>query len=312
MPNKQTKKPAKKVSQKRRTVNSIRNVNYTFKLAIHPGVNHHKSHKIRRKWIVALVVLLVVSQIFFFTAENGRILGENPDVTIAQLLNDTNSHRTENSLKPLALNPKLMIAAEEKAKDIIKVGYWAHTSPDGTTPWQRIDNTGYKYSYAGENLARGFNTSIGILEAWMESSTHRANVLGKQYTDVGFAAVSGVLDNEQTTVVVALYGRPIGAPNTGQDSNQAQRITGLVEKEIDDPITKTKLWRGLESCDPIMIASLALLILATYLSLLIPPYRKNTKVNTKSFWYKYHKPIKIGLAIIVAIIILMFYGDGSI
>lgn len=91
---------------------------------------------------------------------------------------------------------------------MIANNYWAHTAPDGTTPWDFISGSGYSYVVAGENLAKGFNTSQGVVTAWMGSSSHRANVLSTNFSEVGYATVDGTLQGTQTTLVVAMYAKP--------------------------------------------------------------------------------------------------------
>jgi hypothetical protein len=70
--------------------------------------------------------------------------------------------------------------------------------------------SGYPYKYAGENLAKDFDTSAGAVQGWMNSPGHRANILNANYTDVGFAVQNGTLVGGQTTLVVAHYGQTAG------------------------------------------------------------------------------------------------------
>lgn len=95
-----------------------------------------------------------------------------------------------------------------KARDMVTRNYWAHTAPEGTTPWQFIARAGYSYQAAGENLAYGFATDNQTISAWLQSPEHRANMLGA-YHDVGFGyASSSDYQGANATVVVALYGEP--------------------------------------------------------------------------------------------------------
>ena len=68
---------------------------------------------------------------------------------------------------------------------------------------------GYSYSYAGENLAKDFDTSSGVVDGWMSSAGHRANVLNVNYTNIGITVMNGTLLGAQTTLVVAHYGAPV-------------------------------------------------------------------------------------------------------
>jgi hypothetical protein len=102
--------------------------------------------------------------------------------------------------------------------------YWNHVSPSCLDPWHWFKQVGYPYTFAGENLAKDFDTSAGVNDGWMNSAGHKANILNTHYTDVGFAVVNGTLPelpdgqvtpscapagtqtNGQTTLVVAHYG----------------------------------------------------------------------------------------------------------
>ncbi len=84
--------------------------------------------------------------------------------------------------------------------------YWAHFSPKGKTPWDFIISSGYEYKLAGENLARDFDDSSSVVEAWMNSSSHKDNILKNDYEDIGFAIVNGKLNGEETTLVVQMFG----------------------------------------------------------------------------------------------------------
>jgi len=148
-----------------------------------------------------------------------NILGFATDITINKLYQLTNQMRQKYNLPPLSYNKKLEQAAYLKAQDMFKKNYWAHYAPDGTTPWQFILATGYRYQYAGENLAKNFLFSKDVVDAWMASEKHRENILRKEYTDVGFAVVNGVLNGEQTTLVVQLFATPQETSITAQEKN---------------------------------------------------------------------------------------------
>lgn len=142
------------------------------------------------------------------------VLGDSTSITTTQLLQYTNLEREANGLAPLNLNPELTKAAQLKAKDMFAKDYWAHVSPDGTTPWVWIRDSGYNYLYAGENLARGFDSSQGVVNAWMNSPEHKANLLSPNYTDIGFAVQDGTLTGTPTTLVVQEFGSPYNADGT--------------------------------------------------------------------------------------------------
>lgn len=134
------------------------------------------------------------------------VLGYATDIHVEQLLADTNAQRSAAGLQPLTLNSELSGAAAAKAADMFAKNYWAHNSPTGATPWDFIIGSGYHYTVAGENLAKNFSDSQSVVNAWMASPTHRANMVKPSYKDVGFAVVNGTLNGEETTLVVQMFG----------------------------------------------------------------------------------------------------------
>ncbi len=123
----------------------------------------------------------------------------------------TNQQRLAAGLQPLHENADLMASAYAKAEDMLTRNYWAHFAPDGTSPWHFISQSGYQYKGAGENLAMDFSDDQAVMDGWMASPTHRANVLNPAYQDVGVAVVDGQLQGHETTLVVAHYGTPAHA-----------------------------------------------------------------------------------------------------
>jgi uncharacterized protein YkwD len=130
------------------------------------------------------------------------------NVNNQQLLDETNLQRQKAKITPLEGNKKLTQAAQAKAEDMAKRNYWAHNTPDGKAPWYFIEQSGYNYYKAGENLAYGFIDSQQVVAGWMNSQTHRDNMLDKNYRDVGFGFANNPNfdDNGPATVVVAMYG----------------------------------------------------------------------------------------------------------
>lgn len=128
-------------------------------------------------------------------------------ITSSELLTLTNKERAGAGLRPLVINDLLNTSSTLKTNDMLAKHYWAHTSPDGIGPFHWLDEAGYSYSYAGENLAEGFKSSEAVVTGWMGSPGHRANILKPEYTEVGFTISCG-LTNINTTLVVAHYAAP--------------------------------------------------------------------------------------------------------
>ena len=155
------------------------------------------------------------------TQTQGSVLAYATSMSRTDLLNATNTFRAQNGLPPLSMNSQLNSSAQSKAQHMIDNDYWAHTAPDGTTPWYFFDAAGYNYARAGENLAYGFATSQDAVNGWIASPGHRANMLG-DYQDVGFGFVDGAnYQGGQNTVVVAHYGAPASPPAAAPATAQA-------------------------------------------------------------------------------------------
>ena len=96
-----------------------------------------------------------------------------------------NEIRVENGLKPLTTNWELSRVARYKSEDMSAKKYFSHTSPTYGTPFQMIKAFGLTSRSAGENLAYGYKTPAAVVEGWMNSSGHRANILNPSYTQIG-------------------------------------------------------------------------------------------------------------------------------
>ncbi len=168
--------------------------------------NGYKSKFLQSNILLYCVILLLVLKI-------GTILvsinvPQNiffADITKFYLENSANRTRQSLGLVPLIVNEKLNQAAQLKAENMIQNNYFNHTSPTGVTPWFWFKQVGYNYKYAGENLAVGFFESQQVYEAWLNSPSHRANIINPNYTEVGTAVLPG-FDQNNTIVVVQIFG----------------------------------------------------------------------------------------------------------
>lgn len=172
--------------------------------------NNFRPRTLHFSALVFYILLFLLLQVSFRVIKLTRpdILGFATDMNVEKLLNLTNLQRAELGLPPLKLDPALSAAAAAKANDMFSKNYWAHNAPDGTTPWVFVQNAGYQYLYAGENLAKDFSNSEGVVSAWMASPSHKENIVKREYQDIGFAVVNGRLAGEETTLVVQFFGTP--------------------------------------------------------------------------------------------------------
>lgn len=147
--------------------------------------------------IFTLPLLFSISKTFLFA-----------DITRTALLEYLNQARKNSGLTPLVENPKLEQSALLKAKDILEKDYFAHWTPDGKSPWYWFNLANYNFSYAGENLAIGFLDSKEVFDAWMNSFSHRANILNPNYKEIGISILKGDFKGNEVYVVVQHFGTP--------------------------------------------------------------------------------------------------------
>lgn len=199
--------------------------------------NNHKAKLLHISSISTYIVLLLVFQITLTGVVHFRpdILGYASNITVSDLLKDTNEKRVEAGQSTLTLNDQLSAAAQAKAEDMFAKGYWAHTAPDGKDPWSFISTSGYNYLFAGENLARDFGDSRAVVEAWMNSASHKENLLNPRYQEIGFAVVNGKYNNYETTLVVQMF----GAKSNGAPTVEAPKAAAAVEPEKTAPALST-------------------------------------------------------------------------
>lgn len=170
--------------------------------------NNHKAKILHPSGLFVIVALLVALQgiINFVPKVSPHILGYAANISIQDVVNLTNQKRAEAGLPALALNQTLSNAAYTKGRDMIDKDYWAHVSPDGTQPWKFFSQFGYKYRYAGENLARDFSNAGDAVNAWMNSPTHRDNILNAKYKEIGIGITEGDLAGSDSTIIVQFFG----------------------------------------------------------------------------------------------------------
>lgn len=132
-------------------------------------------------------------------------------LTAENVLYYTNLERTSRGLKPLRFSSKLTRSANAKSKDMFAYQYFAHESPADSkkTFAYFIDNESYRFARVSENLAMGdFTTAKDVVKAWMDSPTHRANILFADYRDIGASVQKGVLNGSQVMMIVQHFGIP--------------------------------------------------------------------------------------------------------
>lgn len=144
------------------------------------------------------------------------LVREGPDVFLAAVVQSaivsiTLEARASEGAQPLVESEILSAAAQAKAEDMAARGYFSHVGPDGEEPWVWLDRAGYSYMAAGENLAVRFNDSRDVVDAWMASPTHHANIVKPVYQEIGVGVADGEYKGSRATFVVQYFGTPVGS-----------------------------------------------------------------------------------------------------
>lgn len=152
----------------------------------------------------------------------------------------TNIERERNNLPLLKENEILNRVAQLKAEDMVRNGYFAHNSLSGQDPWYWFKLAGYRYTNAGENLAILFKDSHSIVSGWMNSPSHRANILDSKFTQIGMAVVKGNYNGVETSYVVEVFGNPQPAPTKviSPSNPKAKKVTKITTKKSGALVSK--------------------------------------------------------------------------
>ena len=198
--------------------------------------NDYKPHFFRE---VAVLIFLFIS-VFLLGSSAGSsffihktVLGA--EIASSVLIDLTNESRIAYNQQPLLRSSKLDEAATLKGVDMSNNEYFSHNSPTGVTPWFWFNKVGYKFLYAGENLAINFTDSSNLEEAWLNSPTHRANIMNVEFREIGMATIQGMYKNYPTIYVVQMFGTPAyGKTITEKVGTSTEEVSSIsvVKEEI--------------------------------------------------------------------------------
>ncbi len=172
--------------------------------------NAYRPHLLHSSWLLFFLALILTAEGVLLT---NVFAGQSARDFLAavlpsQVVELTNLERGFTNAAPLKENALLTKAAQAKARDMAAKGYFAHVSPEGKQPWNWLSEAGYRYGAAGENLAVRFSESKDVVEAWMASPSHRANIIKPTYREIGVGVAQGMYKGSQATFVVQYFGRP--------------------------------------------------------------------------------------------------------
>lgn len=178
-------------------------------------LKYKRSKPLHIKILLFILIPILLFQIFYFPLFqrefNFTVLKVSDilaNVIYSDLISETNDYRLINEEESLEVSDLLMQAAQMKADDMAKKGYFSHVSPDGEKPWSWFNKVDYKYEYAGENLAIDFSESADITKAWISSAKHKANLLNTNFTEIGVGISKGMYEGHEATFVVQFFANP--------------------------------------------------------------------------------------------------------
>lgn len=250
--------------------------------------NNHRAKLLHPAILTFLALFLVLGQLglgLFGRVTQGQVLGYAANISPSEVIRLTNVKRVEAGLKPLKENPSLSIGAKAKGEYMLEHDFWAHVAPDGTQPWKFFGDVGYKYRYAGENLARDFSNPQAAVEAWMASPTHKENLLSPKYSEIGIGVVEGDLAGVDTTLVVQFFGTqmtdtvPITPVAAAEEKPVTQEnVLTLSQAQVEQKV----LISPFNTTKGISLVIIGILLGVLVLDVIVVSRRRITRVSSRS------------------------------
>lgn len=137
--------------------------------------------------------------------QNNNVQASSISAEANEVIRLVNVERSKNGLAPLKANAELSKVATTKAQDMIDKNYFSHTSPTYGSPFDMMKKFGINYTAAGENIAYGQKTPADVMNSWMNSPGHRANILNSNFTEIGVGVAN---DKNGTPYWVQMFINP--------------------------------------------------------------------------------------------------------
>lgn len=156
-----------------------------------------------------------------------KFLNENysSNLTVQGVLDWTNEMRKTYDLKELKENDNLDAIAMARLNDMFQKQYFEHISPEGISVSDIAKDDNYEYITIGENIALGnFDDDEALVNAWMNSPGHRANILNNRYTEIGIAVKKGNYENRKTWMAIQVFALPVSA---------CPKVDSMLKEKID-------------------------------------------------------------------------------
>jgi len=198
--------------------------------------NDYKPHALQKAAVVGMMLLILISfslvnlQSIFWISSEWLVSTVLPAV----IIDETNQERSDAALPTLQHSEALDAAAQMKAEDMARGQYFSHTSPSGLSPWYWFERVDYAFIHAGENLAVHFTDSSDVVEAWMNSPSHRKNIMDSKFTEIGIGTAQGSYEGYDTVFVVQLFGTP-----SQSSVPVSQTVSTVDESEVSEIVSET-------------------------------------------------------------------------
>lgn len=216
-----------------------------------------------------------------------------------------NKERVSEEMDALKRNAELDGIAAKKVDDMFEKNYFAHISPEKKTPWDFFKEGQYRYTAAGENLAIDFLTPGDANKAFMESPTHKANILNKLYKEVGAAVVEGTFDGRPTIIIAQYFGTPRVPSRIAKKPETVSVVTQTKEEPVPVKVAGVpEETSKTENATPKTDADKSVLGAATEVKK--SDVLKDTLVNTNTFLGSKARVALIAYILIALILISLF------
>lgn len=284
--------------------------------------NDYLPHFFRTRTLVVLVLILgglsfFLARVSVFISRTDYLAAIYPKL-LETLANE--SRQSASGEKILSVNQLLEEAARLKAEDMAKNGYFAHTSPDGKTPWYWLDKASYVFKYAGENLAINFTDSEETHKAWLASELHRANIMNEKFSEIGVGMAKGIYQGRPTVFVAEFFGTPADQPfpvEVKKRLEAAAPVTPpgelavaipevgpkvLAETAAAEPLPKVSWWERILASPNTFTGQLYLGFAALTLILIGVAVLAEIRLHHISIWIN-------GFILILAILLILFLNN---
>ena len=269
--------------------------------------NNQKAKILHPSSLSLIVVFLIAFQVVLSFSHRTfpRVLGYAASIPPSEVIRLTNAQRVANGLPVLSENSTLDSAALAKGNDMLAKEYWAHFAPDGTSPWSFFTSFGYKYHYAGENLARDFSDPTSAVNAWMNSPSHRENILNLNYSEIGVGVIEGTLSGADTTIIVQFFASPLsGAPTVPVVKAGETSMVAIVSSPLPTPgVVASSFISPFQTTKGLSFGVTGVLLLVLSVDLIVVRRRRIARIGGRTLAHLAY------LGMILAVILILKAGQ---